>query len=205
MSLIKVAVVREYSDKEIIGCLHDRKDYVVNYLWVKYFPMIRFMVIRMGGTTEDAKNVFQEGLIVMIEKLDDSKFSLSCKFKTLFYSICENLWKTVLKKKESAANYVTHAMIDYEHEDISESIDNDLFNSMFQEAFSTLDPVGKRILLLYWENVSLYEIGMKLGYSYNYVRKKKCESQAKLIEKIRSHPDYKKIVISDKTAEKGVY
>jgi RNA polymerase sigma factor (sigma-70 family) len=197
--------VRKFTDAEIIECLRERKGYVVRYLWDKYLPMVRFMVVKMGGTAEDAKDIFQEGLIVMIEKLDDSKFSISCKFKTMFYSICENLWKTALKKRHSATNYFAQTFVDTEQENISESIDNNLFESIFQAAFDTLDPVGKKILLLYWENFSPCEIAVKLGYSYGYVRKKKCQSQAELIEKVCNHPDYRKIKISEMAAEKVVY
>jgi len=203
--LIKIIVVKEYTDTEIVECLHDRNCSFGNYLWATYFPMIRSMVVQMGGTTEDAKDIFQEGLLIIIRKLDESNFSLSCKFKTFFYSICRNLWKMALKKKELAANYFTNANSDIEQENISETIDNDLFNSIFQAAFDTLDPIGKKLLLLYWENFSPFEIAIKLGYSYGYVRKKKCEAQAELIKKVRNHPDYRKIKISEKITEKVVY
>jgi len=203
--MIKVWIVKEYTDFEVIECLRERKSYVVRYLSDKYLPMIRFMVLKMGGTTEDARDIFQEGLMVMIEKLDDRNFSLSCKFKTLLYSICENMWKMSLKKKQSAANYLSRARVINEEEDISESIDNALCREIFQDVYNSLDPVGKKILSLYWEDVSPQDIALKLGYSYGYIRKKKCEVQAELIEKVKRHPDYLKIVNSGIIAESVVF
>jgi len=203
--MIKVWIVKEYTDFEVIECLRERKSYVVRYLSDKYLPMIRFMVVKMGGTTEDARDIFQEGLMVMIEKLDDRNFSLSCKFKTLLYSICENMWKMSLKKKQSAANYLSRIKVTNEEEDISESIDNALCREIFQDVYKTLDPVGKKILSLYWEDVSPQDIALKLGYSYGYIRKKKCEVQAELIEKVKRHPDYIKIVNSGIIAESVVF
>jgi hypothetical protein len=41
--------------------------------------------------------------------------------------------------------------------------------------------------------VSPQEIALKLGYTYGYVRKKKCEAQNELTEKVKKHPDYKRI------------
>jgi hypothetical protein len=43
------------------------------------------------------------------------------------------------------------------------------------------------------EEYSPKEIAEKLGYTYGYVRKKKCECQTELISKIQNHPDYKLI------------
>ena len=34
--------------------------------------MIRLMVTKMGGSVEDAKDVFQDGLIIMLEKIDNN-------------------------------------------------------------------------------------------------------------------------------------
>lgn len=205
MLLIKVGIVKEYSDIEIIECLRDRKSFVVHYLSYRYLPMIRYMIAKMGGTSEDARDIFQEGLMIIIEKLDDRNFSLTCKFKTLLYSICENLWKMILKKRQAAANYFIRNNETTEDEDISDNIDKSLFREIIQKVFDTLDPVGKKILMLYWKDFSPQEIAEKLGYSYGYVRKKKCEVQAELIEKIKKHPDYIKIIHSGLIAENVVY
>jgi DNA-directed RNA polymerase specialized sigma24 family protein len=72
-------------------------------------------------------------------------------------------------------------------------------------AFDTLDAVGKNILKLYWEDMSPNEIAGKLGYSYGYVRKKKCEAQAELTEKIKKHPEYQKIINSGIVARNVIY
>ncbi|MCJ7448507.1 MAG: hypothetical protein MUO72_12530 [Bacteroidales bacterium] len=53
--------MREYSDKEIIECLRDRQGYVVRYHFDKYLPMIRLMVSQLGGSVEDAKDIFRMG------------------------------------------------------------------------------------------------------------------------------------------------
>jgi predicted metallo-beta-lactamase superfamily hydrolase len=67
--------LKEYSDTEIIECLRNRQSYVVHYLSDRYMPMIRLMVFQKGGTTEDARDIFQDGLIIMLEKLDNKEFA----------------------------------------------------------------------------------------------------------------------------------
>ncbi len=185
--------MKEFSDIEIIECLRNRQSYVVRYLSDRYLPMIRLMVTQMGGTSEDAKDIFQDGLIIILEKIDTNQFVLTCKFKTFLYSVCLNLWKAVLDKRKAAANYFNRRIDSSSEVDFSEEYDNQLYESMLNDVFETLDPVCKEILKLYWQEYSPLEIAEKLGYTYGYVRKKKCECQAELLKRISNHPDYKKI------------
>jgi len=182
--------VKEYTDIEIIECLRNRKSYVVRYLSDRYLPMVRLMVTRLGGTPEDAKDIFQESLMIMLEKLDDNKFALTCKFKTFFYCVSENLWKSVIVKRRTAANYFNRRIEEDEEKDFTETSDNKLREDLFRNAYDSLDQVGKTILKLYWEQLSPQEIADKLGYTNGYVRKKKCEAQAELTEKVKRHPDF---------------
>jgi len=189
--------VKEYSDIEIIECLRNRQSYVVHYLSERYLPMIRLMVIQLGGDQEDAKDIFQEGLMILLEKIDNKEFALTCKFKTFLYCVCENLWKSIISKRHAAENYFARRTESEDEKDFSEVMDNDLRRKIFLNVFDTLDPVGKNILKLYWEEIPPQEIADRLGYSYGYVRKKKCEAQAELTEKVKRHPDYKKVIDSE--------
>jgi len=89
--------VKEYTDSEVIECLRNRQSYVVHWLSDRYMPMIRLMIYQMGGSAEDASDIFQDGLIIMLEKLDDKNFVLTCKFKTFLYCVCEHFGKRFLK------------------------------------------------------------------------------------------------------------
>ena len=182
--------MKEYSDKEIIECLRNRQSYVVHWLSDRYLPMIRLMVSQMGGNADDARDIFQDGLIIMLEKLDNKEFALTCKFKTFLYCVCEHLWKAVLDKRQSATNYFKRRQEPEGNSDYTDQIDYQLYEKIFREVFETLDPISKKILTLYWQEVSPQEIATKLSYSYGYVRKKKSEAQSELTEKVKRHPAY---------------
>lgn len=185
--------MKEYTDTEIIECLRNRESYVVRYLSDRYLSMICLMVMRSGGTREDAKDIFQESLMIMLEKLDDNQFALTCKFQTFLYCVCENLWKATLTKKRVAANYFIRRVEEDQGNDFTENSDNQLREDIFRNAYDSLDPVGKTILKLYWDELSPREIADRLGYTDGYVRKKKCEAQAELTEKVKRHPDFARI------------
>ena len=173
--------------------------YVVHYLSDRYMPMIRLMVYQMGGTLEDAKDIFQDGLIIMLEKIDNNNFVLTCKFKTFLYCVCENLWKSVYMKRQSAKNYLSRMSKDEygDEKDFTEHSDIRLYEKIIHDVFVTLNPVSQKILKLYWQEMSPKEVADSLGYTYGYVRKKKCEGQSELIEKVKRHPDYKRIMDSE--------
>lgn len=168
-------------------------------------PMIRLMVYQKGGSLEDAKDIFQDGLMIMLEKIDNKDFVLTCKFKTFLYCVCENLWKSVIMKKQAATNYLSRRIDTDNDNDFTELLDNKLYEKIFWDVFETLDDVGKKILKLYWEEVSPQEIANNLGYTYGYVRKKKCEAQAELTEKVKRHPDYRRIMNSESVTNGLVY
>ena len=185
--------MKEYSDKEIIDSLRNRQSQVVRYLQERYLPMISLMVTRNSGSQEDARDIFQEGLMILLEKIDDKSFTLTSKFKTFLYSICKHLWNEILEKRNVATRYASGVREEYE-KDSSESIDNDIYEEIFKSAFDTLEPASRNILKLYWLDMSPQDIAEKLGLSYNYVRKKKSEAQAELTEKVKAHPHYRLIM-----------
>lgn len=193
--------MKDFSDKEIVECLRNRQSYVVQYLSDRYLPMIRLMVSKMGGSTEDAKDVFQDGLIIMIDKLDRNDFALTFKFKTFFYSVCENLWRSILEKRNAASNYFIRKLEDSPLKDFTEDYDENLYQKIFYDSFEKLDSGCQEMLKHYWRGSSPKEISEKLGYQYGYVRKKKCECQSKLISTILEHRDYKLIKITEEAAK----
>lgn len=197
--------MKEYSDSEIIDCLRKRQSYVVSYLSERYMPMIRLMVAVNGGNNEDAHDIFQDGLIIMLEKIDNKDFALTCKFKTYLYCVCEHLWKAVLDKRTAAANYFTRREDSDDNKDFTEVMDNNMYKEIFSEVFDKLDPVSRKILRMYWQDIGPQEIADKLGYTYNYVRKKKSEAQTELTEKVKKHPGYIRLMKTEKAAREVVH
>jgi RNA polymerase sigma factor (sigma-70 family) len=190
--------VKEFTDQEIIDCLKSRQSYVVHWLSERYLPMIRLMVHQMGGSLEDAKDIFQDGLMIMLEKIDNDDYVITCKFRTYLYCVCENLMKAVLDKRTATSNYLHQLSEDFNNNDFTEISDHNLYNKIFSDALGSLEPACQKILKLYWQEIPPKEIAEELGVTYGYVRKKKCEGQAEFIKKVKQHPDYIKIRESER-------
>ena len=181
-------------DDIILQGIRNRDDGAFKYIQVKFQDSIRLMVMEMGGSQEDAKDVFNEGLIALIRLVDQENFQLTCKLGTLLYALCNNKWKQQLEKQTAARNYHLRKLDSEEESDFTENIDLELYKRIFWENFEKLDNVCKEILKGYYEEMSPRKIAEELGYSYGYVRKRKSMCHSYLIKLIESHPDYIKIM-----------
>ncbi len=167
--------------------------------------MAKLIVLHRNGTWDDAKDILQEGLMIILEKIDRREFTLTCSFKTYLYCVCENLWEVVIEKRRAAFNYFRRKSAEEKEKNAEEMIDDRAREDIFRDAFESLDEVSRKILTLCWQDISGQEAADQLGYAYSYVRRKKCQAMAELLAKVKAHPGYREIMNSEKVAGKVVY
>ena len=182
-----------YTDQYIIESIRKREDVAFKYLQVKFQDSIRLMVMEMGGSREDAKDVFSEGLIALIRLVDHKDFELNCKLGTLVYALCQKTWKQHLEKQVAVRNYHVRKLESSPDWDFTEESDKQLYQEIFWESFKKLEKVCQEILEGYLKEISPKEIAEKLGYSYGYIRKRKSMCHSFLMKMIQGHPTFKKI------------
>ncbi len=66
------------------------------------FGLVQNFIVRNNGSFDDARDVFQEAMLVIYEKSRQENFTLTCQLKTYLYSICRRLW---LKKLQQANRF----------------------------------------------------------------------------------------------------
>ena len=77
-----------------------------------YFDYCTKPIRRFGGNMENAKDIFQEAIIVLYQKaIDNPNFKLNCQVKTYLYEIVRRLWLAHQKKK---GNQVLPLLENYE-------------------------------------------------------------------------------------------
>lgn len=183
----------QYNDDVVIRGIRNRDDNVFKYIQVKFQDSIRLMVLEMGGTPDDAKDIFNEGLIALIRLVDQEGFKLTCKFGTLLYALCNKQWKQQLEKQVAARNYHVRKLDSEPARDFSEDTDHELYKEIFWGNFEKLDKVCQKILKGYFREISPKDIAKALGFSYGYIRKRKNMCHNFLMKMIQKHPDYIKI------------
>jgi len=190
-------VMKVHSEQHIIDSIRRREDVAFKYLQVKFQDSIRLMVIEKGGTQEDAKDVFSDGLIALIRLVDRDDFTLTCKLGTLVYALCLKSWQQHLEKQVAVRNYHVRKPYDAPEWDFTEDADQQLYQDIFWECFKQLEQVCQEILEGYLKEISPKVIAEKLGYSYAYIRKRKSMCHSFLMKMIEGHPTFRKIKQSE--------
>ena len=75
----------------------------MKHLYANYYPMIRDLIQKNGGSEDDASDIFQDGMVVLYQKSQDPQFSWTSTLKTFLYAVCKNKWLMHLRKKRNNA------------------------------------------------------------------------------------------------------
>lgn len=62
------------------------------------YGIIQSFILKNNGYPDDARDIFQEAMIVLFEKARSDTFELSCQIKTYLYSVCKRLWLKKLQQ-----------------------------------------------------------------------------------------------------------
>lgn len=184
-----------YKEQDLIEGIKQRDGQIMHFVYVEYFPMIQDLVQKNGGTREDASDVFQEGMVVLYEKVQDRSMEWSSTIKTYLFAVCRNKWLMELRKKRirntaSVLKETTGTLDEtYIHKDIITSERNELMRKHFKQ----LGDDCRRILTLFFESTSMRDIGKKMGFSEAYAKKKKFTCQKQLIEAVMSDPVFNEL------------
>jgi RNA polymerase sigma factor (sigma-70 family) len=154
----------------------------IQTVYEQTYPLCAAFILNNNGTKEDAKDLFQEALIVLIQKLKIPEFELTANIKTYMYAIVRNLWLKKLRtdsKKglelifdEPEMNFQLVGNVDFEYDPKKEEK-----HEAVETAFSTMGEDCKKIITaFYFQKLSLKEIADWLDYTDNFikVKKKRC-------------------------------
>lgn len=184
-----------YTVEAILEGLKTSDSNVLEYVYKKYFPIVRFFVIKNSGTDEDAKDVFQEAIILIFKRLKDGTLDLTCAFKTYLYSVCRILWLRQLEKKKVRNEVVTDNQVFVQLDDeIEGQAEQQEQFRIYQKHFQLLHKDCQEILQLFLKKVPLKEIAQKMNIkSDKYLKKRKYDCKETLIKRIQNDPDYKRL------------
>lgn len=91
---------KPHPDQRFINGLRERDGAVLEEIYQKYSGIIRKWVLQNNGSAEEAKDLFQEGLIQLFLIASDPHFQLSCSFGYFFQLVCQRKWYKELKKNK---------------------------------------------------------------------------------------------------------
>ena len=183
----------DFTVEEIIEGIKARDNCVLQYVYKNHYPSIHHFIVSNSGSPEDAKDIFQESIIVIYRKVKEQKhFMLSSTFKTFIYSVARNLWLKHLRAIKYEGQKIQDQQSYMELKDEPFKVSNDdLKMSLYQKYFKQLPEDCQNILKLTARDIPQKEIAQAMNFkSENYVKKRKHICKDKLIEMIKMDPRY---------------
>lgn len=129
--------------------------------------MVLQLVLNNNGNEDDAKDVFQESVIVLYNKVKSGNFELNSKLKTFIYSVCRRLWlKRLNVQSRNVRNIEDFSEFIPIEDDMEKHEEKDRQFTLMENALAQLGEPCKTIIEDYYlQNRSMQEISEKFGYT----------------------------------------
>lgn len=171
----------QIDEKEIFDRIQKGDEKALEIVYKKYYRMMTILVITNSGTEEEARDVYQDALVVFWQKARSGNLVLTSKMSTFIYSICQNLWRKELDRKKRLSN---------EEKDTPTSIDMDSpeREKIMAKCLDQLGETCRKVLMYYYfDEMSMQEIAEKLGFANTDTAKtKKYKCKQKLDELVKA-------------------
>jgi len=168
-------------EKEIFERIKKGDEKTLEFLYKKYYRMMTKLVITNSGTEDEARDIYQDALIVFWQKATSGNLVLTSKISTYIYSICQNLWRKELDRKKRLTNEEKDTAVSFD-------VDTPEKERIIAQCIDQLGDTCKKVLMYYYfEEMSMQEIADKLGFANTDTAKtKKYKCKMKLDELVKA-------------------
>ena len=143
---------------------NDKK--AIETIYKENYNLVQALVINNSGTSEDAKDIFQEAMIILYEKVQSGTFELNCQIKTFVYSVSRRLWLKRLMQQNRFHLSDGHEESVSVDEEMEEHEKRNTEFLMMERAMNGLGEPCKSLLeAFYLQKKSMQEIANSFGYT----------------------------------------
>jgi RNA polymerase sigma factor (sigma-70 family) len=157
----------EFNEQLLLNGLAKNDAKAIKSIYRSNFNMVQTFVLNNNGTYDDARDVFQEAMIVLYENAKTESFVLTCQIKTYIYSICRRLW---LKRLQHNNRYTSKVDSLEETVPVEEDIEfqekRDADFAIMERALGSLGEPCKSLLEAYYlQKKDMADIARSFGYT----------------------------------------
>jgi len=187
--------MKKYSEEELINGIRDHENEILEYVYQHYYPMAEGYIIHHHGTRDQAKDVFQEAMIILYKRVRAGGLELSCKFGTYLYAIVKNTWIQERKKHllhhEKLRQY---PMVVNDPGPDRDPLLEKHMSELFHRHFNDLSEDCRKILRMAFNHFSIEEIRDRMNYkNLHHAADRKYRCKKSLIKRIVNDPLFKRL------------
>jgi len=171
-------------DDNLLEQLRTGENTAFDHLYSSCFPSIVHYIRQNNGSEQDAEDIFQEAVIVLLGKIRQPGFILTSSLKTYLFSIAKNLWLKELRRVRLMA--VSNELFSPEVPDHTTEPEDHSMQKL-SGWLKKITAYCQRILsALFYHNIPMDRLMLKMGWKNKHTaaqQKYKClqqiEKQAK--------------------------
>ena len=154
-------------ENSLIKGLASNNKQAIESIYKDNFTVIQGFILKNNGTVDEARDIFQEAMIVLYEKALTGQFDLTCQLRTYIFSVCRRLWLKRLQQMNRFSNNTDHIAetIAVEEEiEAHEKYNSDI--NLMGNAMSKLGEPCKSLLDAYYtQKKNMQDIATEFGYT----------------------------------------
>lgn len=139
----------------------------VETLYRQHYKMVQALIINNQGTADDARDIFQEAMVVLYEKARSGSFELNCQIKTYMYSVARRLWLKRLQQSQKFVQDVSSVeeTVPVEDEVEAQEQRNTEYQMMEKAMLHLGEPCRSLLEAFYLQKKTMTEIAGNFGYT----------------------------------------
>lgn len=156
----------EQNEPSLLQGLARNDKRAVEVIYKDNYNLVQALVINNNGSAEDAKDIFQETMIVLYEKVQSPAFELNCSIRTFVYSVARRLWLKRLMQQNRFPVADGHEDVVAVDDEVEEHEKRNTEFNMMEKAMSGLGEPCKSLLEAYYmQKKNMQEIALSFGYT----------------------------------------
>lgn len=168
---------------------------IIRQVYKQYFNSITQYVLNNSGSIDDAKDVFQDAIMVIYEKLQQPDFKLEYGLHTYLFTVARNTWLKKLRKKSDKGVPLPDNLELIAEDSFEEEILWREKERLYREKFAQLGEGCQKVINFFLAGVSMEEIAKRMGFaSAGYAKKRKYKCKNQLLKLIQKDQKFQKLI-----------
>lgn len=172
---------------DVLLDLKTENNFAFGKLYKDNFIKISKFVQNNSGSKTDAEDLFQDAMMVLVEKLRTDDFKLTASINTYVYAICKNIWLKKLRNRNFQLSVEDIKDSDFQNS-ISQSIEEEknYLEKLKGYLVKITDHCNRLIHDLFFKGKDITQIQKEYGYTTKHNaqnQKHKCVEQIKKVKR----------------------
>jgi len=190
---MSISSLEDKSDQELCELLttggKNQVSNVLELIYVRYYPAVEKYIVQKGGSENEAKDIYQEGMTAFYLQVKKGNYRQESKIKTYLIAICKRLWFKEIKKRKPRVELTENMFTPEEMKlNLKEEEPSDLTYDVFQVFKQISEDCQKILELYYFERYSMQAIAQEFNFSgVQSAKNKKMKCLKYLRQKIKTN------------------